>query len=356
MSERNEGTRPAPWEELQQKLGTARDKYVVVAVDDSEFALAAIEEMVEGEGHIFHAAQDGEQALDLIAKTNPDVVLMDVVMPETNGFELCQQIKADVTTRMIPVVLVTGLDSREDRLQGIEAGCDDFMVKPFDQIQLRARIRALARNKRLNENLDDAVSVLESLARLVEARDSTTGDHCDRLIRLGHAFGSFLQLERSALWALSRGGVLHDVGKVGIPDNVLLKKGKLTDFEWTVMKRHPIIGAELIAPLRTMHAVVPIVRHHHERWDGHGYPDGLSGENIPYLARIFQILDAFDALTSERPYKRAFTATESLNILKDETVNGKWDPALIERFVIFITQDGGAHIRAEWSLSHEPST
>ena len=348
MSERSEDTQPVPWEALQEDTDAQRDRYVVVAVDDSEFALAAIEEMVEGEGHAFLSAQDGQSALDLIASTNPDVVLMDVVMPELNGFELCRKLKEDDATRMTPVVLVTGLDSRADRLQGIEAGCDDFMVKPFDQIQLRARIRALARNKRLNENLDNAVAVLESLARLVEARDSTTGDHCDRLIRLGQAFGTYLELSRSEIWALSRGGVLHDVGKVGIPDNVLLKKGKLTDHEWTVMRRHPVIGAELLAPLRTMDQVVPIVRHHHERWDGGGYPDGLAAQHIPYLARVFQLLDAFDALTSERPYKRAFSALESLDILKEEAQKGKWDPGLLGRFLDFIHEGGGAHIRASW--------
>ncbi len=249
---------------------------------------------------------------------------------------------------MTPIVLVTGLDSQADRIRGIESGCDDFMVKPFDQIQLRARIRALARNKRLNENLDNAVAVLESLARLVEARDATTGDHCDRLIRLGQAFGTHLKLSRADISALSRGGVLHDVGKVGVPDNVLLKKGKLTDDEWTLMRRHPVIGAELLEPLRTMDRVVQIVRHHHERWDGMGYPDGLRARKIPYLARVFQLLDAFDALTSERPYKRAFSTLESIQILQDESTQGKWDPELVENFVRFIEQGGGSHIREGW--------
>ena len=331
-----------------QQPHAGRDGYVVVAVDDSEIALATIEAMVETDGYEFHSAMDATKALDLIRRIGPDVVLMDVVMPDVNGFELCRQLKADESTRMTPVVLVTGLDSKHDRIRGIEAGCDDFMVKPFDQIELRARIRSLAQTKRLNENLDNAVAVLDSLARVVEARDETTGDHCDRLIRLANAFGTYLGLPRSDVWALARGGVLHDVGKVGIPDDILLKKGRLTESEWEIMRSHPVIGAELLAPLRTMSRVVPIVRHHHERWDGGGYPDGLAQEKIPLLARVFQLLDAFDALTSERPYKVAFTVQESLEILSKEREEGKWDPLLLDRFIEFINAGGATHIKADW--------
>ena len=331
-----------------QQPHAGREGYVVVAVDDSEIALATIEAMVETDGYEFHSAMDATKALDLIRRIGPDVVLMDVVMPDVNGFELCRQLKADESTRMTPVVLVTGLDSKHDRIRGIEAGCDDFMVKPFDQIELRARIRSLAQTKRLNENLDNAVAVLDSLARLVEARDETTGDHCDRLIRLANAFGTYLGLPRSDVWALARGGVLHDVGKVGIPDDILLKKGRLTESEWEIMRSHPVIGAELLAPLRTMSRVVPIVRHHHERWDGGGYPDGLAQEKIPLLARVFQLLDAFDALTSERPYKVAFTVQESLEILSKEREEGKWDPLLLDRFIEFINAGGATHIKADW--------
>jgi putative two-component system response regulator len=244
-------------------------------------------------------------------------------------------VKANPVTRTIPVVLLTALDSREDRLRGIEAGCDDFLSKPFDRIELRARVRSLARTKRLNENLDHAETVLATLARAVEAKDGTTGDHCDRLTRNGLAFGRFLGLNRPDLQALARAGVLHDIGKVGIPDAVLLKPAKLTSEEWIVMRRHPVIGAELLAPLRTMDRVVPIVRHHHERWDGGGYPDGLEGDRIPLLARVFQVLDAFDALTSVRPYKAALGSAEALEVLAAETAQGKWDPAIIEAFVRF---------------------
>jgi putative two-component system response regulator len=309
--------------------------FVVLGVDDEPNALMVLEGLTLGEGHLFHGTTDPSEAFGLVLQHMPDVILLDVMMPRISGYEICRAVKANAVTRTIPVVLLTALDSREDRLRGIEAGCDDFLSKPFDRIELRARVRSLARTKRMNENLDHAETVLATLARAVEAKDGTTGDHCDRLTRNGLAFGRFLGLNRPDLQALARAGVLHDIGKVGIPDAVLLKPAKLTSEEWVVMRRHPVIGAELLAPLRTMDRVVPIVRHHHERWDGGGYPDGLKGERIPLLARVFQVLDAFDALTSVRPYKAALGADEALALLQAETLQGKWDPSIIEAFARF---------------------
>jgi putative two-component system response regulator len=199
---------------------------------------------------------------------------------------------------------------------------------------LTARVNSLARVRRLTENLDDAEKVLEMLARGVEAKDETTGDHCDRLTKAGIAFGTHLNFSTPDVKALGRAGVLHDIGKIGIPDAILLKPGKLTPDEWKVMETHTTIGAGLLKPLRTMQRVLPIVRNHHERWDGKGYPDGLAGEDIPLLARVFQLLDAFDALTSERPYKRAFTVEESCDILAKEAESGKWDPRLLKEFLL----------------------
>lgn len=273
------------------------------------------------------------KGIELMLEMDPDVVLLDVMMPEITGFELCRQIKEHPDLRFTPVVLVTALDSKKDLLEGLEVGCDDFMSKPFDRTILTTRVRSLARVRGLTRNLDNAEKVLESLARSVESKDATTGDHCDRLTRSGMLFSDHLGFSKAEKKAMGRAGVLHDIGKIGIPDAILLKPGKLTPEEWEVMKTHTTIGAELLAPLRTMRRVAPIVKHHHERWDGHGYPDGLSGENIPKLARAFQILDAFDALTSERPYKRAFTVQEACDILAEETESGKWDPYLLQEFL-----------------------
>ena len=311
---------------------------LVLAIDDSRSALSVLEATAKIAGFDFRGTTSPQEGLKLAEEIEPDVVLSDVVMPEMDGFEVCKTLKEMRSTQLIPVVLITSLDARDDRVRGIEVGCDDFITKPVDRLTLTARIRSLARMRRLTQTLDDAEKVLESLARSVEAKDGTTGAHCDRLIREGKAFGTFLGLSRLDIRALSRAGVLHDIGKIGIPDSVLMKPGKLDSDEWEIMKRHPVIGAELLAPLSTMVRVVPIVRHHHERWDGAGYPDGLSGENVPFLARVFQILDAYDALRSERPYKRAFTHDESIDILEEESRGGKWDPSIVEKITTFVNR------------------
>jgi putative two-component system response regulator len=309
---------------------------VVLAIDDDKGAIQVLEAAAQLAGFEFHACYDPQEGLAVARRLEPDVILCDVMMPQMNGFEVCEALKTDPQTQFIPVVLITALEARNDHIRGIEAGCDDFITKPFDRLVLTSRIRSLARVRRLMENLDNAEKVLESLARGVEAKDRTTGAHCDRLVRNGRAFGEFLNLSRQDVNALSKAGVLHDIGKIGISDAVLLKPGKLNDEEWVEMKRHPVIGAEFLAPLLTMKRVIPIVRHHHERWDGMGYPDGLNGEAIPFLARCFQLLDAYDALRSERPYKRAFTHEETCNILEEERADGRWDPTLLDRFLAFL--------------------
>ncbi len=310
----------------------------VLAVDDDSQALAILEAVASMAGFRYSSTARPLQCVEMIRDLEPDVVLLDAMMPERDGFQICEEIKAADDLALIPVILVTALDSKTDRMKGLEVGCDDFVCKPFDRAELTARVRSLARVRRLTENLDDAELVLESLARSVESKDGTTGDHCDRLKRAGRAFGRHLGLAGPDVRALERAGVLHDIGKIGIPDAVLLKPAKLDGDEWEVMKQHPTIGAELLAPLRSMHRVVPIVRHHHERWDGAGYPDGLSGEGVPFLARIFQLLDAFDALTSERPYKKAFTPEKAIALLDEECRDGKWDPQLFQEFAKFVAE------------------
>jgi putative two-component system response regulator len=317
----------------------------VLAVDDDANSIAVLEAAASLAGFRFSSTTHPTECLDLIAELEPDVILLDVMMPEIDGFEVCRKIKEDGKLQLIPIVLVTALDSKDDKIKGLEAGCDDFMSKPVDRVELTARVKSLARVRRLTENLDDAEKVLETLARGVEAKDETTGDHCDRLTEAGIAFGRHLGFSAPDVKALGRAGILHDIGKIGIPDSILLKQGKLTPEEWKVMETHTTIGADLLKPLRTMQRVVPIVRHHHERWDGKGYPDGLSGEDVPLLARAFQLLDAFDALTSERPYKRAFTVEESCEILVKEAESGKWDPTLLKEFLTLHNKQGDSYPR-----------
>jgi putative two-component system response regulator len=308
----------------------------ILVVDDHPSSRMTAVALLSVEGYEVLEADSGMAALNCVVAADPDLILLDVMMPGMDGFEVCRRLKQDEQTRLTPVVFVTALNDRRARLRGIEAGGDDFLTKPFDQLELSARVKSLIRQKRLNEDLDHAGQVLFSIARTVESRDPNTGDHCERLVIRGKAFGEFLSLSRSENRDLMWGGYLHDIGKVGIPDAVLLKTGKLSAEEWVIMQQHVLIGERICQPLRTMQGVVPIIRHHHERWDGSGYPDGLAGDKIPYLAQVFQIIDIYDALSHERPYKKAFTPEESLQIMMEETAKGWRNPELMQQFTDFI--------------------
>jgi putative two-component system response regulator len=283
---------------------------------------------------------DGSSALLLAKEHRPDVVLLDVIMPGMNGYEVCRQLKEDPETRLIPVVFLTGFGSRDARLEGLEAGATDFLNKPCDMVELEVRVRNLVRFHRLTLELDSAEQMVFSIARAVEARDQGTGDHCERLARLSLRLGRCLGLSQDELTALRRGGYLHDLGKVGISDSVLLKPGRLTEEEWKIMKRHVDIGVEICSPLRSLSPVLPLIRHHHERWNGSGYPDGLSGEDIPLLARVFQVVDVYDALTNDRCYRKALPSREALAVIKREAEGGAWDLRIVDKFIAMVEGDG----------------
>lgn len=326
----------------------------ILVVDDHPSSRMTAVALLSVEGYDVVEAENGRAALDCVIDLNPDLILLDVMMPGMDGYEVCRCLKQDEQTRLIPIVFVTALNDRRARLKGIEAGGDDFLSKPFDQLELSARVKSLIRQKRLNEDLDHAGQVLFSIASTIESRDPNTGDHCERLVALGEAFGEFLNLSRAEVRDLIWGSYLHDIGKVGIPDNVLLKTGKLSPDEWEIMRQHVLIGERICQPLRTMRGVVPIIRHHHERWDGSGYPDGLSGKDIPLLAQVFQVIDIYDALTSERPYKKALTPNRALEIMQEETQRGWRNPALMEKFVQFIqmrTEGNGHSTYPEWKTN-----
>lgn len=308
----------------------------VLVVDDHSASRMLAVALLAVEGYEVLEAEGGLVALEQVMKSDLDLILLDVMMPEMDGFEVCRRLKQDDQTRLIPVIFITALNDQRSRIRGIDAGGDDFLTKPFDRLELVARVKSLVRQKRLNEDLDHTEQVLFSIASAVESRDLNTGDHCERLVILSQAFGEYLNLTRAQMRNLQWGSYLHDIGKVGIPDAVLLKTGKFTPQEWEVMKQHIFIGEKICQPLRTMQGVVPIIRHHHERWDGSGYPDGLVGDQIPYLAQVFQIIDIYDALTSKRPYKRALSSAEALQIIVEETNSGWRNPQLVQQFTQFI--------------------
>jgi putative two-component system response regulator len=305
----------------------------VVVVDDHETSRDAMAGILTRDGCVVSSAADGEAGLELVIRERPDVVVSDILMPKLDGFELCRRLKANYETRLTPVVLITGAGERDFRLRGIEVGADDFLVKPVSSEEMRARIRSLVRVKRITDELESAESVLLSLGATVEARDGYTRGHCDRLAAYSVAFGRSLGLSEEEIAALRRGGYLHDVGKIGVPDSVLLKPGRLTDDEFAAMRRHPVIGESVCGDLRSLRLVRPIVRYHHERLDGSGYPDGLHGDSIPLLAQITGIVDVYDALTTDRPYRRAMSREAAFAELRRESEAGWRSIHLVDAFL-----------------------
>jgi putative two-component system response regulator len=312
----------------------------ILLVDDELAPRTGLEILLRREGFEVCAAADGASALAQCAKFRPDLVLLDIVMPGLSGIEVCRQIKAAPETRLTPVVLITGLSATSDRIQGINAGADDFLSKPIDYNELLARTRSLLRLKTYTDELENAEAVLFSLALSIEARDPTTHGHCGRLSEISALLGTRMGLESEQVTALRRAGVVHDVGKVAIPDSILLKQGPLTAEEEYLLREHPVVGEHICAPLKTFRLVLPIIRHHHEKQDGTGYPDGLRGEEIPVTARILQIVDVYDALTTERPYRTALDSAAALDHLEDEAKRGWWDPKLLIEFRKMIAEDG----------------
>jgi cyclic di-GMP phosphodiesterase len=294
------------------------------------------------EGHNVLEADGGRNALEIARRDDPDVILLDVLMPGLDGFQTCATLKQDDRTRLTPVVMVTALKSQTDKLRGIEAGADDFLSKPCDPLELSARVRSLIRLKRHTQDLDSAEAVITSLALTVEARDAATEGHCQRLAVYATRLGAELGLDQADLSALERGSYLHDIGKVGVPDRVLLKPGPLTPAEFAVMKSHTLVGDRLCGELRSLRRVRPIVRHHHEKLDGSGYPDGLRGDAIPLLAQILGVVDVYDALTTERPYKPAFTTEEALFEIDREVRLGWRSRALVDAFTRILARDAPA--------------
>jgi len=304
----------------------------VVIADDAPHGLELLTAILKRDGYQVHAARDGAEAWDLALRESPDIVVTDVIMPKLTGFELCRRIKNDRAMRLVPVILVTGLEGTQERIEGIQAGADDFLTKPVNAQELQARVRSLVRLKRFTDDLDSAESVIVSLALTVEARDPCTGGHCARMSSYASLFGTELGLSDEDVTALSRGGYLHDVGKIGVPDSILLKTGRLTTDEFEVMKRHTVIGNQLCGDLRLLRLAKPIVRSHHERIDGSGYPDGLIGDAVPLLAQIMGIVDIYDALTTDRPYRTALTPDAALAQLEAEGQRGLHRRDLIREF------------------------
>ncbi len=315
-----------------RRVRPARSTGTILVVDDLASNITLLEEILQAQGFHVLSATNGEEGVEVAARELPDLVLSDVRMPLCDGFDLCRALKAAVTTRLIPVVLMTGAAESDDRIRAIEAGANDIVNKPIDQPELKARVRSLLELKRYTDELDSAEAVLRSLALMIEARDVYTEGHCERLSRYAVQLGLHLGLPEEDLQALNRGGYFHDIGKIALPDAILLKPGELTPVEADRMRQHTVVGDQLCGDLRVLHQVRPIVRHHHERLDGSGYPDGLSGEAVPLLAQLIGIVDVYDALTTARAYRGAMAPEAALGELEREAARGWRRRDLIEAF------------------------
>ncbi len=317
----------------------------VLVADDRESIRSLFQRLLSADDHDVILAPDGASALAAVRSHRPDVILLDVAMPLVDGLEVCRRLKADPETRLTPVVLVSGQADLSDRINGIEAGADEYLSKPVHPHELRARVRSLSRVKQLIDALDSAEAAFVALALTIEARDPYTKGHCERLSELAVTLGRMLGLGDEDLSALHRGGYLHDIGKVGVPDSVLLKPGPLTPEEFVLMRRHPEIGDTLCAPLQSLRTVRPIILCHHERIDGSGYPAGLREDEVPLLAQIVGIVDVFDALTSQRPYRAALSREQAIGLVLDDTRAGRFNPAYVEAFLDMLTPAASAATR-----------
>lgn len=306
------------------------DTATVLVVDDEPAHANLLERLLVKEGYAVDTAPDVDAAIGAIARHNPDVILLDVVLPEGDGFTLCRRLKNDAATRLTPIIMVTALTDRESRIRGRQAGADDFLTKPVDSEELLARVQSLARVKRYTDDLDSAASIIMALAVMIEARDGYLEGRCHRIANNATAIGRAIGLGSADLQALHRGGFLHDVGMLAIPLSVLQKAGPLDAEELAQVRSHTVKGDELCRNLRSLQAVRPIIRHHHERLDGSGYPDGLRAEEVPLLAQIIGVVDVYDALTTPRAYQQTLTPKQAIRILRDQVDRGWRQQHLVE--------------------------
>jgi putative two-component system response regulator len=305
----------------------------LLVVDDDEQIRRLLRHLLSPMGYEIQEAASAEEAFDRLSESSPDLVLLDVHLPGKSGLDVLATIRGEPSMRLLPVVMLTGGATREERLRAIEAGVTDFIAKPFALEELAPRVRSLVQLKFFTDALEDAELVIVALAKTIDARDPYTASHSERVSFYAGLLGERIGLRGAELAAVRRGGLFHDLGKIAISDAVLYKPGKLAKDEFDEIKRHPVEGRNLIQHMKTLSYAMEVVYHHHERFDGSGYPAGLAGEAIPITARVTTIADIYDALTTARVYRAALTREEALRIMSEEAKKGWWDPHLLDEFL-----------------------
>ncbi|MBU4318166.1 MAG: diguanylate cyclase [Proteobacteria bacterium] len=310
------------------------DQSTLLIVDDDQRNLKLLEAFLMPMKCNIIKANSGSDALSIVNRTPVDLLFLDVMMPEMDGYEVCRRIKGSEATRLIPVVLITALDDMEAKIKGIEAGADDFLTKPPNKLELIARTKSLLKLKKLNDNLTSIEYVLFSMANAVEEKDIYTQGHVKRVSGMAVTIGRKMGLSEMDMRSLKIGGALHDIGKIGVPNEILNKPGPLTDEEWEIMKKHPSAGYQICLPLKkNLGPALDVIRQHHEKLDGSGYPDGLMEKDISIVARIMAVADIFDALVTDRPYRKAMSVAKALDILKQESNGNKLDKSVVEHLI-----------------------
>lgn len=308
----------------------------VLIVDDNQANVELLRMQLKPFNYQLEAAYNGEEALQKVQEFHPDLILLDLMMPRMDGYEVCQILKKDKNTWFIPVIVVTALRELQDKLKAIEIGADDFLIKPYNKLELITRVKSLLRLKEMHDDLDTSENILFTLAQALEAKDNYTRGHSERVAKYSTELGKAIGLSNREVEIIHKGALLHDIGKIGVRESVLLKPGRLTENEIEHVREHPVKGYEICCRLQSLSPTLSVIRNHHERYEGGGYPDGLVAENIPLHARIASIADSFDAMTTNRPYRKAIKALDALEVFVKEKDFGQWDPKLVNEFIQLI--------------------
>jgi putative two-component system response regulator len=301
----------------------------ILIVDDQQINRLLLRKLLKE--YTIIEASNGEAALRLAIAKKPDLIILDIIMPKPDGYSVLSTLKNNPATWLIPVILVSTLQGMDEKIKSLEKGADDFISKPFNPLELKARVKSLLRIKKLQEELVMVQHIVVSLATAMEAKDDYSANHSLRTSYYAGKLAKRLMLSDSEQKHIKVAGFLHDLGKIGIKDRIFCKPEALSPDEFEVIKSHPLIGEKICSSISAFEPILPIIRHHHERFDGKGYPDGLKGTTIPLGARIMAIADAYDALTTDRSYRKAYSKSAAWKILhKNE--GPQWDPELVEIF------------------------